>query len=119
MCGDMERRWKAAKDSKSAIRHQKVTGVVMAGCRHEMLRGAVNMIKTGERYGYAYILRKHVQRTRPIQFLLQDIPRKFQSWIERVGRALIEADYELTPTTWIAALNKMHGELHSWACQRG
>lgn len=117
VCGDTERRWKAAKDSKLGIKHQKVTWVVMAGCRHEMVQGAVNMVKTGERYGYAYILCKHLQQTRDIQFLLQDIPCKFQPWVERVERGLFNAGYELTPTTLTAALNKMHGELHSWACQ--
>lgn len=117
VCGDTERTWKAAKDSKSAIKHQKITGVFMAGCRHEMVRGAVNMVRTWERYGYAYILCKHLQEKRPIEFLLQDIPCKFQPWVERMEKALADAGHQVTPTTWTAALNKMHGELHAWACQ--
>lgn len=110
-CGGGE--WKAARDSKSAIRGQDETGCSVCGCRHVFAQRAVNIIQSGERYGNAYYLDQNFMQPKGVQFEWQDIICKYWVWREKVLEAMDHGSGGgLRP-----ALNLMHGKLHSWQCQ--
>ncbi|GAQ89043.1 hypothetical protein KFL_004820030 [Klebsormidium nitens] len=110
-CGTGE--WKAARDSKSAIRGQAETGCVLCGCRHQFAMKGVNMQYSGERYGYAYFLDRHFLQQKGVKFIYQDIICKYFPWREKVREKMGHGDGGgIRP-----ALNLMHGKLHSWECQ--
>lgn len=110
-CGTGE--WKAARDSRSAIRGQAETGIVFCGCRHQVAMKAVNLLFSGKRYEYAYYLDVNFMREKEVQFIWQDIICKYWPWRKK---ALAKMGHG-TGGGARPALNLMHGKLHSWACQ--
>jgi hypothetical protein len=105
--------WKAARDSKSAIRGQDETGCTVCGCRHIFAQRAVNIIQMGERYANAYYLDRHFLQLKGVKFEWQDIICKYWVWREKTLEAMDHGSGgALKP-----ALNLMHGKLHSWQCQ--
>lgn len=105
--------WKAARDSKSAIRGQDETGCTVCGCRHVFAQRAVNLVQMGERYANAYYLDRHFMQPGGVEFQWQDIVCKYWVWRKKTLEAMDHGSGgELKP-----ALNLMHGKLHSWQCQ--
>ncbi|GAQ89589.1 hypothetical protein KFL_005390090 [Klebsormidium nitens] len=115
-CGKGE--WKAAKDSKSAIDGQQETGIVACGCRHQIGQRAVNMIRSGERYGYAHYLDVYfMQQLGSLSFIAEDIICKYQPWKESMKGKVPGCPVPRNDQTTRPFLNIMHGYLHSWYCQ--
>ncbi|KAK9865611.1 hypothetical protein WJX84_009883 [Apatococcus fuscideae] len=83
--------WQAAGDAKRRHEKMEVTGRCFATCRHVMPLKAVNLIRSGERYGYSH-------------YLLTDI-------FYDMNRALEAAHSS------VDVLPDMHGLLHAWPCQ--
>lgn len=110
-CGSGQ--WKAARDSKSAIRGQTETGSVLCGCRHQFAMKGVNMQFSGERYGYAYYLDRHFMQAKKVDFIWQDIICKYWEWRKKA----LEKSGHGDGAGMRPALNLMHGKLHSWECQ--
>ncbi|GAQ91646.1 hypothetical protein KFL_008240080 [Klebsormidium nitens] len=108
-CGTGE--WKAARDTRSAIRGQAETGAVFCGCRHQVGMKAVNLVRTGERFGYTYFLDRHFIQGRHPRFFWQDIVCKYWPWREK---ALDQMGEGSESGSTKPALNIMHGKLHSW-----
>ncbi|GAQ86445.1 hypothetical protein KFL_002890120 [Klebsormidium nitens] len=106
-------KWKAARDTRSAIRGQAETGAVFCGCRHQVAMKAVNLVRSGERFGYTYFLDRHFIQGRHPRFFWQDIICKYWPWREK---ALDNMGEDVDGVTK-PALNIMHGKLHSWPCQ--
>eukprot|EP00897_Mesotaenium_endlicherianum_P010228 jgi/Mesen1/9233/ME000595S08637 len=104
--------FKAARDSTSALKHQCETGLVMCCCRHQFAQKAVNMIKSGERYGYALYLDIHFMRKHKVGRMWEDVICKYWPWRANALDLIHEA-----PGKLLCALNVMHGKLHSWPCQ--
>jgi Kyakuja-Dileera-Zisupton transposase len=48
--------WKKAGDSKAKYEGLAISGRVLAGCPHMMVHMAVNMLGTGEKYAYIYMV---------------------------------------------------------------
>lgn len=105
--------WKAARDTRSAIRGQAETGAVFCGCRHQVAMKAVNLVRSGERFGYTYFLDRHFIQGRHPRFFWQDIVCKYWPWREKALDMMDEDEGGATNP----ALNIMHGKLHSWPCQ--
>jgi hypothetical protein len=105
---------------------------VAAVCRHDVPCAAVNLIKSGERYGYSHFLQTHrLLVSNPPAFIHQDIACKHEPWGKRVAAAFegnapdleSTAAYRRIAATSAAAssvvdvLPEAHGLLHSWPCQ--
>ena len=103
-----------------------------ATCRHCMPLKAVNLVGTGERYGYSHYLLTDLFYDMGVKFIHQDIACKHQPWRKRVQRAVLDsldpavtssATFLLIERTLEAAdstfdvLPDMHGNLHAWSCQ--
>lgn len=106
--------------------------VVAATCRHVMPLKAVNLIRSGERYGYSHYLLTDIFYDMNVRFFHQDIACKHQPWRRRVQQSVLSsanqgvqdsAAFARIQRTLEAAhssvdvLPDMHGLLHAWPCQ--
>ena len=64
--------WKAARDRPSKYKDLFYTGRVVGGCRHLIIQRGVNIIQSGERYGYQHLLHSSFTfpQVGPEEFLL-------------------------------------------------
>ena len=103
----------------------------VAVCRHTIPLAAVNMIQTGEKYGYASFLCSRKLYPAGVKFVYQDIACKYVKWLANVSRAArqqaaateeqrVERDLLLHPPGAQHVLAEAHGRLHSvWCWVRG
>lgn len=106
--------------------------LIAAVCRHDVPSAAVNLIKSGERYGYSHFLQtEKLLRSNPPAFIYQDIACKHQPWRQRVDKAFKRGAQDLQSTaayrritatadaaaSVVDVLPEAHGLLHSWCCQ--
>ena len=88
------------------------TGLAVAGCRHALALGAVNMFQ-GELFGYTHFLQVNRLVPQKVKFLWQDVVCKYWPWFTSLPKELSPPDaFSMKP-----ALSIMHGKAHIWSCQ--
>ena len=92
---------------------------------------AVNMIKTGEKYGYASFLCSRTLYPAGVKFVYQDIACKYIKWLSNAKQTagccipeshaqLMEQELLTRPHSAQHVLAEAHGRLHSvWCWVRG
>ena len=116
-----------------AYRCNLITIDVAGVCRHSIPAAAVNLKKTGERYGYAhYLLTKFFYQRSGLHVINMDIACKFKVWEQRViaaFEATIDEDIRKSDAMYVTLitaptskrvakiLGELHGHLHSLYCQ--
>jgi len=119
--------WRAADINKTPSGSKFCNGRIYAVCRHSIPLAAVNMIKTGENYGYASFLCSKKLYPAGVKFVYQDIACKYAKWLTNVSRAAreqaplteeqrLERDLLLSPHDAQHILAEAHGRLHSVWC---
>mmetsp|Transcript_43924 Transcript_43924/g.73152 ORF Transcript_43924/g.73152 Transcript_43924/m.73152 type:complete len:260 (+) Transcript_43924:927-1706(+) len=81
--------WKGAKDSKEHKAKRDVTGRVFAVCGHGIPIKAANMIKMGERWGFAHKLFSEEFRLTGVAVLYIDIMCKWAKWYVKARRMCV------------------------------
>ena len=77
VCGGKE--WTAAGNEKSAILGQDETGLLLACCRHDILKRGVNLVRSGERFSYMLRLKRDIRREVDFSFSYGDVACKYDA----------------------------------------
>mmetsp|Transcript_16877 Transcript_16877/g.36711 ORF Transcript_16877/g.36711 Transcript_16877/m.36711 type:complete len:1216 (-) Transcript_16877:44-3691(-) len=103
--------WKSAEDSKEHKVNRDVTGVYFAVCSHGCPLKAANMVKMGERWGFAHKMLTQEYRPKQLGVFFLDIMCKWFKWYLKTCDRFDEAD----PST-VEFLRK-HGDSGAQAVQ--
>lgn len=127
--------WTAASAQAKRRANQEITGRSFAvDARHGGPLLAANLLGTGERYGYAFLLQQALLARGPVEQLHIDIMCKWRPWAAKLveglqavplphpdahTQALAHGVREHAPV--IAAMRQVnsaaHGQLHAQSCQ--
>ena len=99
-------------------------------CRHTNLLAAVNMVRSGERYGYIHYLLVHKLWPRGVDFVFWDVGCKVRPWVQKANGAIERAPPEVLARLKLdpAAIRTgaartailvphAHGQFHRWPCK--
>jgi hypothetical protein len=128
--------WKKAEDSSHKYEGLAVSGRYFAGCNHQMIHFVVNMMGTGEKYAYFYLVFLKYFAARNVEVIYGDLMCKWYPWLKRVvpllakklaedpsflkglpGLAELLTEEQLERVIPIVA--GLHAKLHGWDCQVG
>jgi len=122
--------WKAGSDKKKVHADKHYTGRMFGVCKHTCALSATNIIKTGERYGYAFYLLVQEFGPRNLKFSHIDVNCLHTPWREFTTNAFQTStnptvlnaparakvlQFKLANVT--ALVSEMHCKLHDPFCQ--
>jgi hypothetical protein len=119
--------WKKGSDGSKKYAGLSTSGRVFAGCNHMIVMAAVNMLGTGEKYAYIYLMFKRYFVARGVRTVFGDVMCKWYPWLESVVKKLENFIGPLNtnvPTLTEEELKQcdpvvagLHALLHGWYCQ--
>jgi Kyakuja-Dileera-Zisupton transposase len=77
--------WKKGSDGSKKYAGLSTSGRVFAGCNHMIVMAAVNMLGTGEKYAYIYLMFKRYFVARGVHTVFGDVMCKWYPWLESVS----------------------------------
>jgi Kyakuja-Dileera-Zisupton transposase len=119
--------WKKGSDGSKKYAGLSTSGRVFAGCNHMTVMAAVNMLGTGEKYAYIYLMLKRFFAAPGVHTVFGDVMCKWYPWLTSIVQKLADGPppnpanvpiltkEELEPLDPVVA--GLHALLHGWHCQ--
>jgi Kyakuja-Dileera-Zisupton transposase len=119
--------WRKGTDSKGKYAGLCISGRVFAGCNHMIVSKAINMLGTGEKYAYIYLMFKKYFAKRGVRTVFGDVMCKWHPWLVSTVEKLV--DHPVPNNAEVPILTKeeldqhqpvvagVHAKAHSWNCQ--